>query len=88
MKGVFNAEVILPVPLFEEIKSTRVSGFFDMGAVSKTVSDLSSELRASVGISAKWRSPVGPMSFSWAKPVKTSSGDDIKNFQFTLGKIF
>jgi len=88
IKGVFNAEVILPIPLLEGIKSTRVSGFVDIGAVSKAAGDLSSDLRASAGISAKWFSPVGPMSFSWAKPVKTSAGDDIKSFQFTLGNMF
>ncbi len=88
LKGVFNAELILPVPYLEELKSTRVSGFVDVGTVAKKASDLGSELRASVGVTAKWLSPVGPLSFSWATPLKEESGDDLESFQFMMGKMF
>jgi len=49
---------------------------------------LSEELRASVGVSAKWISPVGPLSFSWAQPLKEKAGDDLESFQFRLGQMF
>ena len=88
MKGVVNAEVILPIPFLEEVKSTRVSGFVDAGTVANTSSQLTDELRASVGISAKWVSPVGPLSFSWATPLQDKSGDDLEAFQFRLGQMF
>ncbi|MBT7023477.1 MAG: BamA/TamA family outer membrane protein, partial [Gammaproteobacteria bacterium] len=41
-----------------------------------------------VGISAKWISPVGPLSFSWAKPLKEQSDADLEPFQFRLGQMF
>ncbi len=88
LKGVVNAEVILPVPFLEEVKSTRVSGFVDAGTVANTTGDLSEQLRASAGVSAKWISPVGPLSFSWAVPLKDKSGDNLETFQFRLGQMF
>lgn len=88
LKGVLNAEVILPVPFLEDLKSTRVSGFIDMGSVANSVGDLGSEMRSSIGVTAKWLSPVGPLSFSWATPLKKESGDDLESFQFMMGKMF
>ena len=88
MKGVVNAEVILPIPFLEDVKSTRISGFVDAGTVANSASGLSEELRASVGVSAKWISPVGPLSFSWAQPLKEKAGDDLESFQFRLGQMF
>ncbi|MBL6967506.1 MAG: BamA/TamA family outer membrane protein, partial [Desulfobacteraceae bacterium] len=40
------------------------------------------------GVTAKWLSPVGPMTFSWAKPLRKKSGDDLESFQFRLGQMF
>ncbi|MBT7309054.1 MAG: outer membrane protein assembly factor BamA [Gammaproteobacteria bacterium] len=88
LKGVANAEIILPVPFLEDVKLTRISGFVDMGSVADSTSDLSGYLRASAGLSAKWLSPIGPLSFSWAKPLKEKSGDDLEAFQFRLGQMF
>ena len=88
LKAVANAEVILPVPFLEDVKSTRVSGFFDMGTVANDASGLGDELRASMGLSAKWISPVGPLSFSWAQPLNDESTDDLESFQFRLGQMF
>jgi len=70
------------------VKSTRVSGFVDAGTVADTASGLGDYLNASVGISAKWISPVGPLSFSWAKPLKEQSDADLEPFQFRLGQMF
>jgi outer membrane protein insertion porin family len=80
--------VILPIPFLEDVKSTRISGFMDAGTVANSASGLSEELRASVGVSAKWISPVGPLSFSWAQPLKEKAGDDLESFQFRLGQMF
>ena len=88
VKGVVNVEVILPIPFLEDVKSTRVSGFVDAGTVADTASGLGDYLNASVGISAKWISPVGPLSFSWAKPLKEQSDADLEPFQFRLGQMF
>jgi len=88
LKGVANAEVILPIPFLEDVKSTRISGFMDLGTVANSTSGLSDELRASTGVTAKWISPVGPLTFSWAKPLKKKTGDDLESFQFRLGQMF
>ena len=88
LKGVANAEVILPIPFLEDVKSTRVSGFVDVGTVANDASGLGDYLNASVGLSAKWISPVGPLSFSWATPLKKQSDAELESFQFRLGQMF
>ncbi|GHG01000.1 outer membrane protein assembly factor BamA [Thalassotalea marina] len=44
--------------------------------------------RASAGLSIQWISPMGPMIFSFAKPLKEEEGDDTKFFNFNIGKTF
>ncbi len=88
LKAVTNAELILPVPMLEDVKSLRVSGFVDAGSVANTASDLGGHGRVSTGLSAKWISPIGPMTFSWAVPLNKKDGDDTELFQFMLGRVF
>ncbi len=88
MKAVLNAEMILPIPFMEDFKSTRISGFIDVGTVANSVGEFGEEARSSVGLSAKWVSPVGPMSFSYGIPLNDKSGDDLEAFQFRLGQMF
>jgi outer membrane protein insertion porin family len=35
-----------------------------------------------------WDSPVGPLRFSFAYPIRHETSDKIERFQFQLGKIF
>ncbi len=44
--------------------------------------------RASAGMSVQWLSPMGPMIFSFAKPLKEEPGDDTKFFTFNIGQTF
>ncbi len=44
--------------------------------------------RASGGLSIQWISPMGPMLFSFAKPLKEEPGDDTEFFSFNIGKTF
>jgi outer membrane protein insertion porin family len=46
------------------------------------------ELRASAGVSLLWRAPVGPISISYALPIRKEDGDDIERLQFTFGGGF
>ena len=46
------------------------------------------ELRASAGAAVTWLSPLGPMKFSYAYPMKKKEGDEIQRFQFQLGTTF
>lgn len=46
------------------------------------------ELRYSAGAAVTWLSPLGPMKFSYAYPIKKKEGDEIQRFQFQLGTTF
>ncbi|OSI15048.1 outer membrane protein assembly factor BamA [Neisseria dumasiana] len=46
------------------------------------------ELRYSAGAAVTWLSPLGPMKFSYAYPLKKKQGDEIQRFQFQLGTTF
>ena len=67
----------------------RLSLFADGGMVfgRDQRTDLG-ELRYSAGLAFNWFSPVGPLSFSLAKPLNAREGDRTESFQFTLGVPF
>ncbi|EWH11311.1 outer membrane protein assembly complex, YaeT protein [Catenovulum agarivorans DS-2] len=44
--------------------------------------------RASAGMSVQWISPMGPIVFSFAKPLKKFDDDDTKFFSFNIGQTF
>src|SRR5690606_17449287 len=69
LKTVGSLEMFFP----QLIKSpaARVSAFVDFGNVFRNVDAFeSSELRASAGIALMWRAPVGPISISYAFPIR------------------
>jgi len=84
-----GAELLMPFPGMEKEKSVRLSGFLDGGAVYGS-GDLpgSAGLRYSIGTAFTWLSPVGPLKFSYAWPIRRQETDRIQNFQFTLGSVF
>lgn len=51
-------------------------------------STFSRELRYSAGAALTWLSPLGPMKFSYAVPLKREDRDQIQRFQFQLGTTF
>ncbi|NNG12700.1 MAG: outer membrane protein assembly factor BamA [Halobacteria archaeon] len=86
---VGNAELIFPVPFFEDTKSFRMSAFFDIGNVFRDFEDFDAgDLRYSAGLAGLWLSPLGPLSISLGYPINDESGDEIQNFQFTIGTFF
>ena len=44
--------------------------------------------RASGGLSVQWLSPLGPLTFSFARTIKAEEGDDTKFFSFNIGQTF
>lgn len=89
LKTVGSVALILPVPFVEDSRSVRFTSFLDAGNVfgGKDKFELG-EIRASVGLSAIWLSPVGAMTFSIARPLNDKSDDDTQPFQFTFGTSF
>jgi outer membrane protein insertion porin family len=85
---VFNWETLFPLPGYKE-KNVRLATFLDAGNVWGEDEKMQfKDIRASVGIAISWDSPVGPLRFSFAQPIKDRHGDKIERFQFQLGKIF
>ncbi|MDH3901283.1 MAG: outer membrane protein assembly factor BamA, partial [Gammaproteobacteria bacterium] len=84
-----GAEVLFPIPFFEDSNAFRTSAFFDIGQVYKDLDSFStSDLRYSVGVGALWLSPLGPLSVSFGFPLNDEGKDDVQNFQFSVGTIF
>jgi len=89
LKVVGNAEIILPIPFVKKVRSFRLSAFLDVGNVYGIHEDFdASELRYSTGISGIWLSPLGVFSISFAKPLNNKKGDQVEQFQFTIGTTF
>ena len=99
LKTVGSLEMFFP----QLIKSpaARVSAFVDFGNVFRNVDAFeTSELRASAGIALMWRAPVGPISISYAYPLRSQDalrnsdgqliqqGDELERLQFTFGGAF
>ncbi|MCW0385846.1 outer membrane protein assembly factor BamA [Xanthomonas sacchari] len=86
-KTVGSFEMYFP-KLFDS-PSARISAFVDFGNVFNGVDNFkSNELRASTGIALLWRAPVGPISISYAIPLKKEDNDEIERLQFTFGGQF
>ncbi len=88
-KMVFNAEFLMPFPGAGNDKTLRLYGFTDVGSAFGDSEKVSlSALRASAGIGLSWISPMGPLRFSYATPVRQLSGDKIQKLQFQIGTSF
>jgi outer membrane protein insertion porin family len=87
VKTIGSAEVYFPTLI--KSPSARLSAFIDVGNVYRNVDAFDVDtLRASAGIAMLWRAPVGPISISYAIPVKKEPGDEIERLQFTFGGAF
>src|SRR5690606_6979328 len=99
LKTIGSVEMFFP----QLIKSpaARVSAFVDVGNVFRNTDEFDSgELRASAGIALMWRAPVGPISISYAYPLRHEEevrgangqviqhGDELERLQFTFGGAF
>jgi outer membrane protein insertion porin family len=91
IRTVAGAEVIFPVPFVEKApRSVRFSAFYDIGNVFlKDEGGFDKEeLRSAIGVSFVWLAPIGPLRFSWARPIEREDGDDTRGFQFSIGSFF
>lgn len=82
-----TAEILFPVPFMHDSKNIRLGGFMDAGNVYAGTTDFG-ELRYSAGLSARWLSPFGALSFSIAQPINAERNDKTQHFQFSFGSGF
>jgi outer membrane protein insertion porin family len=88
-KMVLNAEFMMPFPGAGNDRTLRLFGFTDVGRAFADDEKLSlGELRASAGIGLSWISPMGPLRFSYATPIRQQTGDKIQKLQFQIGTAF
>ncbi len=86
---VGNAEFLFPMPGAGVDRSMRLSVFLDAGQVYGSDQKVNiSDLRYSTGVSFIWNSPMGPLRFSYGKPLNAHAGDNIQHLQFQLGQVF
>jgi outer membrane protein insertion porin family len=75
--------LIIPSPT----PSVRPSLFLDAGNVYDNKLSLS-DLRYSTGIQVEWYTPIAPLIFSLAFPIREKPGDETEPFQFQIGVSF
>ena len=85
-----GAELIFPIPFVQKpLKSFRLSSFVDVGNVYDENENFDAGLlRYSMGLSAIWISPFGPVSVSLARPFNEQDDDETEVFQFSVGSTF
>lgn len=88
-RTIGSLELIFPPPFVEEPGATRFSLFTDFGNVFPTYEQFDlNEFRGSYGLAFVWLSPVGPLTFSYARPYNERHNDRLQSFQFTIGSSF
>jgi len=86
-----NFATTLP-SLFKDLETIDFSLFIDAGNVwgvdyNDSIDD-NSKIRSSSGLAVDWLTPVGPLSFSFAKPITKADTDATETFRFDIGTTF
>jgi len=88
-KILLNTEFLMPFPGVGTDKTLRLFTFVDIGNVYSYQESIDlSQLRSSAGLGLSWVSPVGPLRFAFAKPIKRFDNDRMQTFQFQIGTAF
>ena len=81
-KFITGPEISTPISIKHKV---WLSGFIDYGMIGENSLNIS---RSSYGAEINWVSPVGPINFIWAFPLKSENTDDLQKFEFSIGASF
>jgi outer membrane protein insertion porin family len=85
----FNAKLPEILPSFQ---NTDLSFFIDVanvwGVDYDSSVDENSLIRSATGLAIDIFTPIGPLNFSFSKPITKKSSDTTENFRFNLGTTF
>jgi outer membrane protein insertion porin family len=86
-----NLSAVLPI--LPSLQNTDFSFFIDAANVwgvdyDSTIDKKENKIRSATGIAINLLSPIGPLSFSFSKPITKSSSDKTESFRFNLGTSF
>ncbi|MFT3779787.1 MAG: outer membrane protein assembly factor BamA [Ottowia sp.] len=88
-KFTVNTEFITPFPGAGNDRTLRLFAFVDAGALYGEDEKISGDaLRYSTGVGFSWISPLGPLRFAFAVPLRKKPGDRIQRLQFQIGTSF
>ena len=88
--STINATTSLP-KILENVQNVDVVMFADAANIWGVDYDSSLDkggIRSSVGVGLDWLTPVGPLTFSFAKPITKESTDIEETFRFNIGTSF
>jgi outer membrane protein insertion porin family len=90
LRTTLQSELIIPLPIESDGRSTRLSGFFDVGNVFAEPGDFEfAQLRQSAGVAFSWFTPfLGLLQMSYAFPLNEEEADRTDRFQITFGSGF
>lgn len=92
-KVTLNTEFITPFPGAGNDRTLRLFGFVDVGTLwggdyGALRPGFRDAMRYSTGFGLSWVSPLGPLRFAYAVPLRKRPGDRIQRFQFQIGTSF
>jgi outer membrane protein insertion porin family len=94
IQALGNIEIFTPMPGIKD-GSVRLSTFVDAGAVfgpndylGRDANFNFNSFRISAGVGLAWSSPMGPLKFSLARPIRRETDDQSQIFQFNMGTSF
>ena len=88
--STINATTSLP-KILENVQTVDIVMFADAANIWGVDYDSSLDkggIRSSVGVGIDWLTPVGPLTFSFAKPITKESTDIEETFRFNIGTSF
>jgi outer membrane protein insertion porin family len=78
--------------LTEQLENFDINVFMDVGNVwgvdYSSLINQSNKIRSSIGVSAEWLTPVGPLNFSLSEALTKADSDTTESFRFNLGTTF